>query len=316
MGKFVFSYVVYTLGAFVVFLYLLFPGEKLATRLSQALNQSLESVEISVGDLQWHPPLGLGGDAIVVSFPDKSKVVLDRLCLKPVLATFFNKLPVLKFDMELYKGTASGRFKAPFFPWNRDWGQISNLSPKAQGLEIDFKSVPKMPSIYLVDAQFDDIYIENFQYATGQGDITVSCLAGGRLTLSRSQDRGLGGTGEIIISNCAIDIANGILSSMGIPGVNFKTIKIKYRLEDSRLEILGCRAMGPEMTLTMSGKIELKFPCSTSNLDLKGRLQPDAAYLSGLSNLPPMVSDFLGQFKGKGCPFKIKGTLDRPVVTL
>ena len=303
-GKSVFFYVAYTLGAFVLFLYLLFPGEKLATRLSQTLNQSLESVEISVGDLQWHLPLGLGGDAIVVSFPDKSRVVLDHLWLKPVLTTLFNESPALKFHMELYKGTASGILKSPF--------------SLAQGLNVllgtDFKYIPKMP--YLVDAQFDDINIEKFQYATGQGDITVSCIAGGRLTLSRSQDRGMGGTGEIMISNCAIDIAHGILSSMGIPGVNFKTVKITYRLAEDRLEILGCRAMGPEMTLTVSGKITLKSPLSTSRLDLKGRLQPDAGYLSGLSNLPPMVSGLLGRFKGKGLPFKIKGTLDRPGVTL
>ncbi|MFK5954599.1 MAG: type II secretion system protein GspN [Desulfobacterium sp.] len=294
-GKSVFFYVAYTLGVFVIFLYLLFPGEKLATRLSQTLNQSLESVEISVGDLQWHLPLGLGGAAIVVSFPDKSGVVLDHLWLKPVLTTLFNESPALKFDMELYKGTASGMLKAP-------------LSLE-QGLN-------RMPSTYLVDAQFDDISIEQFQYATGQGDITVSCLAGGRLTLSRSQDRGMGGTGEIMISNCAIDIAHGILSSMGISGVNFKTVKITYRLADNRLEILECRAMGPEMTLTVSGKIALNSPLSTSRLDLKGRLQPDAGYLSGLSNLPPMVSGLLGRFKGKGLPFKIKGTLDRPGVTL
>ena len=295
MGKSVFFYVVYTLGAFVLFLYLQFPGEKLATRLSQALNQSLESVEISVSDLKWHLPLGLAGDAIVVSFPDKSRVVLDHLWLKPMVTTIFNESPALKFHIELYKGTASGILKAPF--------------SLEQGLN-------RMPSTYLVDAQYDDIRIENFLYATGQGDITLSCLAGGKLTFSKSQDRGMGGTGDIMISNCAIDIAHGILSSMGIPGVNFTTVKITYRLEDTRLEILGCRAVGPEMTLTVSGKIALNSPLSTSNLDLKGRLQPDAGYLSGVSNLPPMVSGLLGRFKGKGLPFKIKGTLDRPVVTL
>jgi len=299
-GKSGFFYVVYTLGAFMFFLYLLFPGEKLATRLSQALNQSLEPVEISMGDLQWHPPLGLGGGGIVIAFPDKGQVVLDHLWLKPVLTTLLSESSALKFDIELYKGTASGILKAPF--------------SLEQGLGTDFKSVPKMP--YLVDAQFDDISIEEFQYATGQGNFTVSCLAGGRLTLSRSPDRGVGGTGEIRISNCAIDITHGILSSMGIPGVNFVTVKITYRLEDNRLEVLGCRATGPEMTLTVSGKIALNSPLSKSQLDLKGRLQPDAGYLSGLSNLPPMVSGLLGRFKGKGLPFKIKGTLDRPGVTL
>jgi type II secretion system protein N len=292
-GKSVFFYIVYTLGAFVFFLYLLFPGEKLATRLSQSLNQSLEPVEISVGDLQLHPPLGLGGEGIILSFPDKNQVVLDHLWLKPVLTTIFSESPALKFDIQLYKGTASGMVKTPF--------------SLKQGLNM-------MP--YLMDAQFDDISIEKFQYATAQGDITVSCLAGGRLTLSRSRDRGVGGRGEVIISNCSIDIAHGILLSMGIPGVNFATVKITYRLEDNRLEILGFRATGPEMTLTVSGKIALNYPLSKSTLDLKGRLKPDAVYLSGLSNLPPMVSGFLGRFKGKGLPFKIQGTLERPGVTL
>ena len=295
MGKSIFFYVAYTLGAFVVFLYLLFPGEKLATQLSQTLNQSEKTVDISVGDLQWLLPLGLGGDTIVVSFPDKSRVVVDHLWLKPVLTTIFNESPAFKFDMAFYKGSASGKFKAPF--------------SLEQGLN-------KVPSTYLVDVQFDDINIEKFQYVTGQGLITVSCLAGGRLTLSRSQDRGIWGTGEVIISNCAIDIAHGILSSMGIPGVNFKTVKITYRLVDNRLEIMGCRATGPEMSLTVSGEIALKAPFSNSRLDLKGRLQPDAGYLSNLSNLPPMVSGLLGRFKGKGLPFKIKGTLERPGVTL
>ncbi|SMC47106.1 type II secretion system protein N [Desulfocicer vacuolatum DSM 3385] len=293
--KSIFLYLLYTLGAFVVFLYLLLPGERLATIMSRILNKSLEPVTISMEDIKWHLPLKLGGKGIVVSLPRDRRIFVEHLWLKPAWTTFLNESKTIDFDMDLYKGRAFGRVEF-------------SLEPE-QGLS-------GMPLSYIVDARFDGIHIENFQYKSPQGDITVSCLAGGQFTLSRSQDRGLGGIGEIKITNCAVDIVHEILSGMGIPGVNFETVKITYRLEDNNLEILGCRATGAEMTLTVSGTVALNAPISRSRLDLKGRVQPDAGYLAGIPNLPPMVSAFLGRFKGKGVPFKIKGTLDRPGVSL
>jgi len=292
--KFIVYYAIYTLVAFVGFLYILFPGKKLAADVSQILSHSFKSVEISVDDLKWYFPLKLDGNGVVISFPDRSKVLLDDLWVKPVLTTFFNESVAFDFGTRLYKGNAFGRFKAPF----------------------SLKQGNMIPSTFHVDGQFDDISIEKFQYVAGQGDITVSCLVGGNFTLFRSLDRGVGGTGKILISNCAIDMAHEMLSSMGIPGINFASIEIKYRLKDDELEILGCRATGPEMNLTVSGKIALKSPFSRSRLDLEGHLQPDAGYLSGLPKLPPMVSGLLARFKGKGLPFKIQGTLERPEVGL
>ncbi len=291
--KALFFYFVYTLGAFVFFLYLLFPGEKMAAHLSHTLNPSLAPVEMSMAHFKLYPPLGVGGEEIVFSFPDGEQVVLDSLWLKPHWTTFFDESKSIGFDMQLYRGKGFGTFKVP--------------------LSLE-KGLNTMLSTYGADVEFDGIAVEHFHYGFPQGDVTLSCLAGGRFTLSKSPDRAPGGTGEITISNCAIEM--DLLSALGMTGVHFSTVKITCRLQDNRLEILGCRATGPEMTIEMSGKVALATPLSKSRLDLKGRVQPDAGYLAGFSNLPPMMSALLGRFKGRGVPFKIQGRLDSPGVTL
>ncbi len=296
MGKkFTFYYILYAFGTFVFFLYFLFPGDKLATRVSNTLNPYLAPLHMSMERLELYPPLGVGGKAIVFSFPDGAQILLDQLRLKPLLTTLFDASPEIAFDMALYHGTVSGKIKTPF--------------SLTQGIKHALTT-------WVVDAVFDDLALEQLHYGNSEGTVTISCLAGGRFTLSRNQDRAPGGTGEINISNCSIDIENAMLSALGIPGVNFSTGKLTYRLQDNRVEILGCRAIGPEMTIELTGRVDLATPVSKSRLNLKGRLQPDAGYLAGFEKLPPMISGLLGQFKGKGVPFKIKGTLETPGVSL
>jgi len=291
--KSLFYYMLYTLGAFVFFVYFLFPGDKLATRVSNTLNPYLAPVTISMDRLELYPLLGVGGRAIVFSFPDGAQILLDQLRIKPSLATLFDASPEFVFDMALYHGRVSGKIKTSL----------------TQGIK-------HVLTTYVVDAVFDDLALEQLHYGNAQGAVTVSCLAGGRFTLSRNQDRTPGGTGEINVSNCSIDIDNAMLSALGIPGVNFSTVKLTYRLHDNRVEILGCRATGPEMNIELTGRVDLATPVLKSRLDLKGTLQPDAAYLAGFKTLPPMISALLGRFKGKGLPFKIKGTLESPGVSL
>ncbi len=294
MGKkIVFYYALYTLGAFVFFLYFLFPGNKLAVRVSNMLNPYLAPVTLSVDRLELYPPLGVGGRGIEFSFPDGRQVLLDQICLKPSLFTLLDGTPEISFETNLYHGMVSGKIKTSL----------------GQGLN-------QMLTTCVVDAMFDDLTLEQIHYGNSQGAVTVSCIAGGRFTFSRNPDRAPGGTGEINISNCSVDIDNAMLSALGMPGVNFSTVKITYRLQDNRVEILGCRATGPEMTIDLTGRVDLATPVSKSRLDLKGRLQPDAGYLGGFKTLPPMISGLLGQFKGKGLPFKIKGTLQTPGVSL
>ena len=294
MGKkSAFYYILYTLGACVFFLYFLFPGDKLATRVSNTLNPYLAPVTMSMDRLELYPPLGLGGRAMEFSFPDGTQILLDQLCLKPSLVTLFDASPEVFFETNLYHGTASGKIQ-------------TSLT----------RGIKQMLTTWVVDAVFDGLALEQIHYGNFQGAVTVSCIAGGRFTFSRSPDRAPGGTGEINISNCSVDIDNAMLSAMGMPGVNFSTVKITYRLQDNRVEILGCRATGPEMTIDLTGRVDLATPVSKSRLDLKGRLQPDAGYLAGFKTLPPMITGLLGQFKGKGVPFKIKGALETPGVSL
>ena len=293
--KSAFYYILYTLGAFVVFLYFLFPGDKLATRVSYTLNPYLAPVNMSMDRLELYPPLGVGGKGIVFSFPDGAQILLDQFRLKPSLATLFDASPEFAFDANLYHGTVTGKIKTPL--------------SLTQGIKHALTT-------WVVDAVFDDLALEQLHYGNSQGAVTVSCLAGGRFTLARNPDRTPGGTGEINISNCSIDIENAMLSALGIPGVNFSTGKLTYRLQDNRVEILGCRATGPEMTIELTGRVDLATPVSKSRLDLKGTLQPDAGYLAGFKTLPPMISGLLGRFKGKGLPFKIKGTPESPGVSL
>ncbi|GAB6142900.1 type II secretion system protein GspN [Desulfocicer niacini] len=294
MGKkIVFYYTLYALIAFVFFLYFLFPGDKLAVRVSNILYPYLAPVSISMDRLELYPPLGVGGRGIEFSFSDGGQLLLDQFRLKPSLFTVFDGAPEIFFETNLYQGTASGKIKTSL----------------AQGLK-------QMLTTFVVDAVFKDLALEQLHYGNSQGAVTVSCIAGGQFTFSRNPDRAPGGTGEINISNCSVDIDNGMLSALGMPGVNFSTVKITYRLQDNRVEILGCRGTGPEMTIDLTGRVDLATPVSKSRLDLKGRLQPDAGYLAAFKTLPPMISGLLGQFKGKGLPFKIKGTLATPGVSL
>ena len=296
MGKrAVLFYLVYAFGAFVFFLYGLFPGEKLAVQLSRFLNPTLAPVKISMTDLILYPPLEVEGKDIVLSFPNGGQLLLDSLQLMPVWTTLWAQYKSVGFEIQLYQGRGAGTFRIPIFT---DQGPPASMST------------------YDVDAQFNDVAIEQFHYGFPGGEVFLSSLLQGRLTLSKKPGKAHEGTGEITFSNCTIDMDHGLLPDFGLDQVHFSTVKITCRLQDNRLELLGCRATGPEMVIEMSGRVDLVTPLSKSRLDLKGHLKPDAGYLSGISQLPPMVSALLGRFKGKGIPFRIQGTVVAPGVTL
>lgn len=284
----------YFVAAVFVFLYLLFPGEKMAGRFSDLVNRSLGAGTVSVEKLLLHPPLKIVGAAVAVKLADQPPLRLDRLTLQPVWSSLFGSAPQLAFDAGLYGGTASGVVDFSFFL------PEDETAPGA-GRQMR--------------ARFDGVTVDGFHYGTAAGDVLLSFDAGGSLTLAlpRTGNRPVEGDGKIILSRCSIKTEQEIPALPGIKTFTFSTATLPFQIENNRLVLKEGRAAGPEVNIELAGTITPASLPEKIRLDLTGHVRPNAAFLA---RLPASVSKMLKQFKGKGLSFHITGSPARPRVTL
>jgi hypothetical protein len=154
-------------------------------------------------------------------------------------------------------------------------------------------------------------------------------LRGGTLNLTGSIDDGVPErpvSGELNIENYRLIRApalaklltaaslTGVLNLLAGEGIGFSKLNAPFHLRGAVLEVKEARLYGPDLGLTMKGRINL----GTDAADLEGTLVPAYAINSILGNIP-LVGDLLTGGEGSGvfaATYKLKGSLDDPKVTL
>ena len=296
--KAIIGYAAYTMVCMVIFVFVLFPGEKAGEWLAQTINHHWQGGRMTLERLSLRPPLAVAAHAVTVHWPEKTDVpdlLLDRFEMRPVWSSFFRDMPALTFEARCGQGEARGRVMAP----------LSLTSGLGQ-----------LPDTCRVMGEFDGVHVTRFHYHASDVDATFSFNTRGHVDVNIAPGTGPRGTGHLTLTDFSIDLDHQMLAVMGMTSFHFSTVRMVLEIKAGRLEIHDFKATGPEMHIELAGAVSFGRSFSQGRLDMTGHVKPDAAWLADFSQLPSLMSVALKRFKGKGLTFHIKGTPSHPQVTL
>ncbi|MBI9092440.1 MAG: type II secretion system protein GspN [Desulfobacterium sp.] len=286
-AKSVSLYLTYAILAFLVFVYLLFPGKQAGRLLADRLNQINRELKVELNPVTPVLPLGLKTLNPAITLFNTTTVTLDSLQFTPNLFSLFKSESSGKFSAALLNGIVTGHVSAP-------------------------RSAA--PSGITLTSTFSELEIAPMAFSTGETDLRSRFTLGGTFDYGTNQTPG-NVKGTLRLSNLITEVNNPLLEQLGISEFHFTTVDIDYTIKNNQMEIQGLKALGEEATITLTGTGVLNSPVEKSILNLKGEIRPDTAYLTSFAGLSSVAMLFDDSKKG-GIPFTISGTVEKPIFRL
>ncbi len=284
--KLVLFYILFFMTAFIFFVFLSFPGKKVAAYLSGAVTKPDAMVQVTMDDADLYPPLRLDLDKIRFALgPDITiNPASFGVSLSPLV--FFENEKSISFQSKLFQGTIHGRLK------------FTHLDPLAtSAAHIIFSEIKTAP----------------FIYKTTLADITLSCEINGEYIFSGLENGKKQGHGTFFFRNVSAVMENSLFNRLNLPAVDFSQIEAGYEQTGNTLTITNCIAKGSIVHIKLTGDIHLGFPLNESRLDLTGLVLPESPYLAAFANNAAIRSAAKNISKD-GIKFGISGTLMQPKI--
>ncbi len=286
--KLVLFYILFSMAAFIFFVFLLFPGKKVAAYLSGAVTKPDAMVQVTMDDAELYPPLRLTLDKIRFTLPPDIiiKPTSFAVSLSPVV--FFENEKTISFQSKLFQGTIHGSLK------------FTHLDPLTAS------------AAHII---FSDIKTASFIYKTTLADITLSSEISGEYIFSGQENEKKQGQGTIFFRNVSAVMENSLFNRLNLPAVDFSLVEAGYEQTGNTLTITNCIAKGSIVHIKLTGDIHLGFPLKESRLDLTGRVLPESPYLAAFANNAAIRSAAKNISKD-GIKFGISGTVMQPKIEI
>lgn len=286
--KLVLFYILFSMAAFVFFVFLLFPGKKVAAYLSGAVTKPDAMVQVTMDDADLYPPLRLSLDKIRFALgPDITiKPASFAVSLSPLV--FFENEKNIRFQSKLFQGNFHGSLK------------LTRLDPLAAS------------AAHII---FSDVKTGSLVYNTGLADITLSCEIDGEYIFSRQENEKKQGQGTVFFRNVSAVMENSLFNRLHLPAVDFSLVEAGYEQTGKTLTITNCIAKGSIVHIKLTGDIHLGFPLKESRLDLTGLVLPESPYLAAFANNAAIRSAAKNISKD-GIKFGISGTVMQPKIEI
>jgi len=283
--KTVLFYFIYSVAALLVLAYALFPGQTASWFICDRINRMNPDLMVSMEKISPILPIGFKTTNVNIRLPDTAPLILDYLEIAPKLLSVFKDKQSAVFDAEAYRGSIEGNITSSFTNSMADYG---------------------------LKVIFSGIEMENIQYKNSHSDVKLSFITNGRAELKVSGEIAESGWGTIHLAECNADITNPFLNQLEMSAFYFDTVDLDYTLKKNWLNIMKLNASGSELTIRIKGSIKLKIPFKKSMLNLKGSIVPDPSYLKNFAGIVSIKMLFSDSRKG-GIPFKISGTMEKPI---
>ncbi len=284
-----FGYLFYCLIITTGFLYLRFPSDVIRDYLRNAVNKPNIPVVLSIDRVKPWPTFGLKVDEAEISLKDASAPGLfkaESLIVRPEIWSFVKGSRRYCFQCQAYGGDIKGcvqfRQNAMTLPFHT---------------EIEVKDIQVGGYEYLEDLVGRRIQgnLSGTIHYSGQGKNLMSGDGGANLRLSDG----------------AIEL---LLPLLGLDSVAFNEIVIDMVLKKRMINIARFDLSGDQLKGKLSGKISLRKQVERSSLDLKGELEPFAAFFSSAEGTSSTMNILKKRLKGGALSFVIRGTLREPKV--
>jgi len=277
--KYLFLLLAYGIMAFLVFLVILFPKERVAHHVLQRLSEPLD-YSFNLKNLLFSFPgqLELKNLTVTSKVTDSEPAPffqIDRIQVRPKLSQLFFKKICLLFRFHLYRGILHGRINFDLF----HPGRILDFQCVASKIQLsDLKQIQQSFNIHF----------------TGK--------LSGEAKLKLAQNNFLQGTGEY-----AFTISDGEAQIMSFPSFPFQHIEGDGNLAQGKMKIRSMRIQSDELQAQVHGDLRLNEDIMKSYLNARVQLNLSQKLRERLG---PLAS-FLPRQNKEGIRLNMKGSLDR-----
>ncbi|MBN2063037.1 MAG: type II secretion system protein GspN [Deltaproteobacteria bacterium] len=280
------GYVTYFLIITFVLLYYRFPSNEFNNYFQTKINNLFPSYRISTLKTTVSIPYGLKIYKIVAcpaNNPETPVFTADQMIIMPVIRSFFRKGIDLDINCEAYGGNITGVIHIP---------ADSSISYQETMLDIRNLNLPELlPS---------SGSIENNIIGILNGSITLKSNIKDPLQIS--------GEANINIKDTEIRLREPVF---GLGHFELNAVSAKIILRNRRADVNDGRFNSDIMRGSFSGNIQLNDNLQDSTLDLKGSIEPFAAFLKELESSGKITGSLRKYLQKGALSFTLKGRLNK-----
>lgn len=282
-----FGYLLFALILTVALLYYRFPSDALLDYLETTAERVNPRLALSVDHVAIGFPIGLKfGETEVALKNVPNGVILraDSLLLKPKIGSLLRGKSDFSFHCLAYEGDIRGCVYI-----NKD------LTRGSIDTEIELK----------------DIRLGDHGYLSHLIGRHVEGTLGGTVSYKGQYNVLTDGSGEanLNLSQCRLELLEPFLA---FESIDFNEIEIEMALKKDKIKVTRLEMKGQELHGTLSGTITLKEEFAKSRLDLRGTIEPFAAFFKSTPGTHDTVELFKQRLKRGTLSFVINGTLGDP----
>ena len=284
-----FGYILYCLIITAGFLYLRFPSDVITDYVRNAVNKPTMPIALSIDRIKPWPTFGLKVDEAEISLKDASAPKLfkaESLIVRPEIWSFVKGSTRYCFQCRAYGGDIKGCVQF----------RENAMTPPFHA-EIEVKDMQVGGHEYLEDLIGRRIQgnLAGTIHYSGQSKNLMSGDGGANLRL-------FDGTIELL------------LPLLGLDSIAFNEIVIDMVLKQRMINIARFDLSGDQLKGKLSGKIGLRKQVARSSLDLRGELEPFAAFFTSAEGTSSTMNILKKRLKRGALNFVIRGTLREPKV--
>jgi type II secretion system protein N len=281
-----FGYIFYCFLVTAGFLYFCFPSDIIKNYMINAANKSNIPITLSINRITPRPTLGLKVEDTEIYLKDTPAHMLfraDTLIVRPEIWSFIKGSQRYYFTCQAYGGRAKGNI---------------------QLLKKD------MTQPFHAEMELHDIRIGGHEYLEKLAGRSIQGRLTGNLSYSGTTNNLVSGDGEanLKLLDGTVEL---LLPLLELDSISFNQITIDTVLKKGKLTITRCEFTGPQLKGDLSGNISMRSQIEHSSLDLRGALEPHAAFFTGAGR-SGIMNIIQNRLKRGTLSFIIRGTLSKP----
>lgn len=305
MKKFL-LYSVYIIVVSIIFIYYLFPSDKVKEYIISRVGNANSDMSITISRISPAFPPGLNFHAVRLFQENSPLFEVEQVKVVPKILTIFREEVIFSF-----KGKSCG----------------GDLEGKAILVKPDAKN-KSGPRRITIDADLKGIHVSRIHAVKNQPNYKVlSGTLNAKIEYSNKEPVATAGT-KCTISDFNIELLSPVSKIKFLERTlkkwfispnfkldekfTFKNVSTEMAMEkNKKISIKQFDVKGLQISGNISGDVNLKTPFARSILRLTGNITLHPAFISSLAKVIPAAA-ILKQSGKKGIPFKIGGTVERP----
>jgi type II secretion system protein N len=279
-----FLYFAYAVALTVILLYVRFPADKFQIYCTARVERLLQGSTCKIDRIVYRFPISAVFESIKIGRVidgQESDLVIDRLEIYPEPLKFWS---VFKLKGEIYSGL----------------------------FDMDLVLNKQAQTFQLANIHFADLDAGDLTESIGITEREISGIVqfSGNYQAQNSQPGNGTGDGFFQVSTGSMSLLQPILA---LSTIEFDQVAMSLAYEDGLLNLVGGELLGKDIVADFTGELRMASPFLNSNILLSGNMEPDSGFLASHPAEQQVVQRLLQRYKMTVLPFKVGGTVKRPL---